>query len=64
MGHVKSVSVSLETKLAAVEVQAPSQIDALHMLPTLLQAVIDLGFEAEPYIAYEAPAEAVEPARS
>jgi hypothetical protein len=57
MDHVRTVSVCLDTKLASVEVQAPSQIDALQMLPSLLQAVKDLGFEAEPHFDYEVPAE-------
>ena len=57
MEHVRAVSVSLDTKLASVEVQAPSQIDALQMLPNLLQAVKDLGFEAEPHFEYELPGE-------
>jgi hypothetical protein len=60
MENVKHVSISLETKLASVEVQAPSQIDALHMLPTLMEAVKELGFEAEPYFEYEVPAEVLE----
>jgi copper chaperone CopZ len=54
MDHVKGVQVDLETKLATVEVEAPNLIDAMNMLPTFVQAIKDLGFEAEPHIEYQA----------
>lgn len=49
---VKKVTVSLEGKMATVEVDVPSQVDALKLLPGLVTAVKDLGFEAEPHIDY------------
>lgn len=47
---VKSVDVSLETKMASIVVLAPSQLDALTVLTKLVGTVKDLGFEAEPHI--------------
>ncbi len=47
---VPRAQVSLEKALASVEVKAPSQLEALGMLPTLVEAVQNLGFEAEPHI--------------
>ncbi len=51
MEGVKKVVVDLESKLARIEVKAASQIDALAAMPSLIQAVKDLGFEAEPHFS-------------
>jgi copper chaperone CopZ len=50
MAGVRAVSVSLEAKLATVELAAPSLMDAVGQLPALVEAVKALGFEAEPDI--------------
>lgn len=49
MDGVKTVTVSLEKKLAQIEVKAKSQVDAAQALPKLVEAIKDLGFEAEPH---------------
>ncbi|KAF8069491.1 hypothetical protein HT031_001607 [Scenedesmus sp. PABB004] len=54
MAHVKAVQVDLESKLATVEVEAESLLDAMNMLPSFVETVKELGFEAEPHIDYEA----------
>lgn len=51
MDGVKTVTVSLEKKLAQIEVKAKSQVDAAQALPKLVEAIKDLGFEAEPHCA-------------
>lgn len=51
--HVKAVEVSLDTKLACVEVEAISLIDAMNMLPAMVDTIKELGFEAEPHITYQ-----------
>jgi len=50
MEHVKSVDVSLENKLASIEVDAATMLDALNMLPKFVEKISDLGFDAEPHI--------------
>ena len=50
MQGVRKVSVDLESKLARVELQM-AQGDVLSAVPLLVQAVRDLGFEAEPHTA-------------
>lgn len=47
---MRAVTVDLEAKMATVAVGAPSLADAAAMLPGLVQAVADLGFEAAPHI--------------
>ena len=37
--HVKAVEVSLDTKLACVEVEAISLIDAMNMLPAMVDTI-------------------------
>lgn len=54
MDHVKAVSVDLDSKLATVEVEAASLIDAMNMLPSFVATIKELGFEAEPHIEYQA----------
>lgn len=39
MDHVKSVQVDLESKLATVEVESASLIDAMNMLPSFVTTV-------------------------
>jgi len=39
MDHVKGVQVDLESKLATVEVEAPSMIDAMNMLPNFVTTI-------------------------
>lgn len=51
--NVKAVHVDLESKMASVEVEAPSLIDALNMLPGFVKTIEELGFEAEPHIEYQ-----------
>lgn len=51
MDNVRKVTVNLETKLAQIEVKADSQMDALSVMPKLIQAVNDLGFEAQPHFS-------------
>lgn len=46
------MKVDLDSKLATVEVEAPSLIDAMGLLPPLVQAVKDLGFEAAPHLEH------------
>ncbi|KAI8467426.1 MAG: hypothetical protein J3K34DRAFT_430619 [Monoraphidium minutum] len=53
LSKVRSVEVDLDSKLASVEVEAPSLMDAIDMLPGFVQAIKDLGFEAEPHIEYQ-----------
>ncbi|GAX83236.1 hypothetical protein CEUSTIGMA_g10662.t1 [Chlamydomonas eustigma] len=48
---VCQVSVNLETKLALIEVRAASQLDALALLPSIVDVVKELGFEAEPHFS-------------
>eukprot|EP00195_Chlamydomonas_chlamydogama_P004863 CAMPEP_0202901366 /NCGR_PEP_ID=MMETSP1392-20130828/14213_1 /ASSEMBLY_ACC=CAM_ASM_000868 /TAXON_ID=225041 /ORGANISM="Chlamydomonas chlamydogama, Strain SAG 11-48b" /LENGTH=154 /DNA_ID=CAMNT_0049587917 /DNA_START=82 /DNA_END=546 /DNA_ORIENTATION=+ len=48
---VNNAKVDLESKLASVEVKAKSQLDALNLMPQLVQTINDLGFEAKPHIA-------------
>jgi hypothetical protein len=43
--------VSLETGIVTCEVLAGSPLDAYALLPSLVEAVRGLGFEAEPHIA-------------
>jgi hypothetical protein len=43
--------VNLETKLALIEVRAASQLDAVALLPSIVDIVKELGFEAEPHFA-------------
>lgn len=50
--QVRAVKVDLDSKLATVEVEAPSLIDAMGLLPPLVQAVKDLGFEAAPHLEH------------
>eukprot|EP00879_Flechtneria_rotunda_P008619 GHRR01009032.1.p1 GENE.GHRR01009032.1~~GHRR01009032.1.p1 ORF type:complete len:182 (+),score=40.98 GHRR01009032.1:244-789(+) len=52
MHHVKAVQVDLESKLATVQVEARSLIDAMNMLPKFVDTIKELGFEAEPHIEY------------
>lgn len=52
MAHVKAVNVNLESKMACIEVEAPTMIDAMNMLPGFVEAVKGLGFEAEPHIEF------------
>ena len=49
----KSVKVDLAAKLANVEVEAPSQIDALNMMPKFIAVITELGFQAEVHIDYQ-----------
>lgn len=51
MEHVRAVNVSLESHVASIEVQADTMIDALNMMPTFVDAIKDLGFEAQPHIS-------------
>jgi copper chaperone CopZ len=53
LDHVKGVQVDLDSKLATVEVEADSLIDAMNMLPGFVTTVKELGFEAEPHIEYQ-----------
>ncbi|GBF97574.1 hypothetical protein Rsub_10175 [Raphidocelis subcapitata] len=53
LGGVRAVRVDLAAEMATVEVDAPSLVDALNMLPGMVKAVRDVGFEAEPHIEYE-----------
>lgn len=49
---MRKVSVSLDTKLATIDVAAVSQLDALALLPKFVNTIKELGFEAEPHIDY------------
>lgn len=49
MPGVKSANVDLEKGLATVQVEAASQIDAFNTVPQLIEAVVALGFEAQPH---------------
>ncbi|GBF89436.1 hypothetical protein Rsub_02008 [Raphidocelis subcapitata] len=51
--RVRGVAVDLDSKLASVEVEAASLMDAVALLPGLVQSIKDLGFEAEPHIDYQ-----------
>lgn len=46
---VKAVTVDLETKLATIQVEAASQIDAFNAMPKMIETVVELGFEAAPH---------------
>ena len=46
MDKVRAVKVDLDAKMATVEVDVPSLMDAMGLLQPLVQAVKDLGFEA------------------
>lgn len=52
MPAVRRAVVSLENKLATVDVSAPTQLDALALLPLLVAEIQSLGFEAAPHIEY------------
>lgn len=39
MQHVKQVEVSLDKKMASVEVEAPTLLDAMNMLPKMVETV-------------------------
>ena len=41
--------VNLQTGIAAVNVEADTQYDAVDMLPQLVEAVTQAGYRAEPY---------------
>ncbi len=50
---VRAVNVDLETGIATVHVTATDQLDAAaNALPRLINHVLDVGFEAEPYFEY------------
>ena len=50
MPEVISAKVDMSTGVATVDVSATDQFDAaMRALPAVVQAVRDLGFEAEPY---------------
>lgn len=53
MAGVAGVRVDLDAKLATVDVHAPSLLDAMNMLPQFVDAIKELGFEAEPHIEYQ-----------
>ena len=48
MDDIGKVTVDLEGKLARIEVKALSEAAAGAKVPTLVAAVKELGFEAEP----------------
>ena len=48
MEGVGKVTVDLEGKLARIQVEASSEAAVEAKVPTLVAAVKDLGFEAEP----------------
>lgn len=50
---VKAVQVDLGSKLASVEVEARSIMDAVDLLPGFVRTIRELGFEAEPHIEYQ-----------
>ncbi|MEW5305517.1 MAG: hypothetical protein WDW38_010165 [Sanguina aurantia] len=52
MPGVRRAVVSLEDKLATVDVSAATQLDALALLPLLVSEIQSLGFEAAPHIEY------------
>jgi hypothetical protein len=48
---VKAVTVDLDSGVVTVVIKGSSMVDAIAALPTLVAAVTDAGFEAEPIIA-------------
>ena len=48
MPGIGKVAVDLGSKTARVEIKAESSADTSKLIPSLIQAVSDLGFEAKP----------------
>jgi hypothetical protein len=47
---VRAAKADLESKLVAVDVEAPTMMDALELMPGYIKIVQEAGFEAAPHL--------------